>query len=115
MDLSRVLRQTITVEHTTSDGAPDGMGDPTEETTSTDFRGWVWQTSVPGDTTANTNVSTEQWELALERSAAGQIDAGDTIIADGIRYDVDGPPWSARNPRTQLVEFVHARLVRSSR
>lgn len=127
MDLSRLLRQPIVVEHTTHDGAPDGMGDPTEETTWTRYLGWVWQTSVPSDVTANTAVSTEQWEMALERSAAGNIDAGDSIIANGAldddgnllpggdRFDVDGPPWSARNPRTQLIEYVHARLVKSSR
>lgn len=115
MDLSRLLRQTITVEHVTADGPPDGMGDPTEEVTTSSFLGWLWQTTVPTDSTANTSVSTEQWEVALDRSAAGQLDAGDTIVADGLRFDVDGPPWSARNPRTQVVEYVHARLVRSER
>lgn len=115
MDPSNLLRQTITVEHVTQGGAPDEMGDPTEESTSSDFLGWLWQTSVPGDNTANTNVSTEQWEMALERSAAGQVDAGDRVSADGLTFDVDGPPWTARNPRTQVVEYVHARLVRSAR
>lgn len=125
MDPSRLLRQPIIVEHVTQDGPPDPMGDPTEVRTWTRFLGYVWQTTVT-EQTANTNVATEDWQLALERSAAGNIDTGDRIYADGQldddgnyiegtgeAFDLDGPPWPAKNPRTQLVEYVHARLVRS--
>ena len=125
MDLSRVLRTPIIVEHVTQDGPPDEMGDPSEEKTWTRFLGYVWQTSAT-EQTDNTNVAVEDWQLALERSAAGSIDAGDRIYENGMLdddgnyvadsgepFDLDGPPWPARNPRTQLVEYVHARLVRS--
>lgn len=126
MDLSRLLRQPIIVEHTTQTGPPDEMGDPTEETTWTRFLGYVWQTTA-NELTGNQQVETEQWQLALERSAAGQIDAGDRIIADGQLdnlgalvpdvgqpFNVAGPPWPALNPRTQLVEYVTAKLDRSA-
>ncbi len=126
MDLSRLLKQPIIVEHTTQDGPPDEMGDPTEQTSWTRFLGYVWQTSA-NELTANQQVETEQWQLALERSAAGQIDAGDRIYADGQLdelgelvpgsgqpFDVAGPPWPALNPRTQLVEYVTAKLDRSA-
>lgn len=126
MDLSRLLKQPIIVEHTTQDGPPDEMGDPTEETTWTRFLGYVWQTSA-NELTGNQQVETEQWSLAIERRAAGQLDAGDRIIADGQldnlgalvpdvgqAFDVAGPPWPALNPRTQLVEYVQARLERSA-
>lgn len=126
MDLSRLLRQPIIVEHTTQDGPPDEMGDPTEETTWTRFLGYVWQTQAD-ETTANAHIEREDWQLALERSAAGNIDAGDRIYADGQlddlgdyvagtgqAFNVAGPPWPALNPRTQLVEYVQARLDRSS-
>lgn len=126
MDLTRVLRQPIIVEHVTQDGPPDPMGDPTEEITWTRFLGYVWQTAAR-DETANRDTATEDWQLALERSASGQLRAGDRIIAGGELDDegdlvpnvgeifaVDGPPWNALNPRTQLVEYVHARIYRSS-
>ena len=126
MDLSRLLRQPIIVEHTTQDGPPDEMGDPTEETTWTCFLGYVWQTTA-SERTANGQIETEQWQLAIERSAAGQLDAGDRIIAGGELdnlgelvpnvgepFNVAGPPWPALNPRTQLVEYVTAKLDRSA-
>jgi len=126
VDLSRLLRQRIVVEHVTQDGPPDEMGDPEERTTRTAFLGYVWQTQAAEDT-ANTATAREDWQLALERSARGQIDAGDRILVDATidedgeivtapsaAFDVDGPPWPALNPRTQLVEYVQARLVRSS-
>ena len=126
MDLSRLLRQPIIVEHVTQDGAPDEMGDPTEVRTYTRFLGWVWQTNA-SEQTANGVVAVESWQLALERSARGQLDTGDRIIPNGTLdedgqlvpgsgddpFDVDGPPWEARNPRTQLIEYVSAQLVRS--
>lgn len=126
MDLSRLLRQPIIVEHVTQGGPPDEMGDPTEETTRTRFLGYVWQTSV-NEITGNQQVASEQWQLAIERSAAGQLAAGDRITADGQldelgelvpnvgqAFEVAGPPWPALNPRTQLVEYVTAKLERSS-
>lgn len=113
MDPSRLLRSSITVEHRVADGPPDEMGDPTDEVTTTTFLGYVWQTTV-NEETSNTEVATEEWGLALERRAAGLIDSGDTVVAEGITFEVHGPPWPARNPRTQLVEYVQAKLVRST-
>lgn len=126
MDLTRMLRQPILVEHVTQDGPPDAMGDPSENRSWSRFLGWVWQTSV-NETTGGGTIATEDWQVALERSAAGQIDTGDRIIANGELdgggswiegtgelFDVAGPPWPALNPRTQLVEFVQARLVRTA-
>lgn len=125
MDLSRVLRQPIIVEHVTQDGPPDEMGDPTEVLTYTRYLGWVWQTSV-SEQTANGVVAVEDWRMALERTASGTVATGDRVIPNGLLddgvlvpgsggepFDVDGPPWDALNPRTQLVEFVQAKLVRS--
>lgn len=124
MDPSRLLRQPIIVEHVTQNGAPDEMGDPTEARTWTRFLGYVWQTTAT-EQTANGQVDRETWQLALERSAAGQLDAGDRIIAGGQLlagelvpnigepFDVAGAPWPALNPRTQLVEYLTAKLERS--
>lgn len=126
MDLSRLLRQPIVVEHITQDGPPDGMGDPTEQKTWTLYLGYVWQTNAD-ERTDGGPVAREDWQLALERKAAGHIGAGDRIISGGQLdgagelvpdvgevFEVAGPPWTAQNPRTRLVEYVHARLDRSA-
>jgi len=125
MDTRRLLREWIVIEHIEQDGPPDAMGDPTEAPTYTRWRGYVWQTQATEET-ANGQIAGETWELALERGAAGLLHAGDRIIQFGElvdgelvpdvgeSFDVAGPPWVARNPRTQLVEYVHARLERSA-
>lgn len=126
MDTARLLRQWIVIEQVTQNGAPDAMGDPTEEKTYLRLRGYVWQTGA-SEQTANEQIESESWELALDRSAAGQIFAGDRIYPDaeldvdgnlvepaGQAFDIAGPPWPALNPRTKLVEYVHARLARSA-
>lgn len=118
------------MEHVTQDGPPDGMGDPTEVSTWSRFRGYAWQETVT-ETTGNQTVEREQWRLALVRSAAGFIDSGDRVIVDGLLdgpdgktgnpvpdvgepFDVSGEPWPARNPRTRLIEYVEAKLERSA-
>ncbi len=126
MDLRRLLRTPILVEHVTQDGPPDVMGDPTETSTWTRYLGFVWQEGVTEET-ANTAIGTETWRLAIDRSADGSISSGDRIIASGELdaggnpvanvgdpFDVAGPPWAARNPRTQRIEYVTAKLERSS-
>lgn len=126
MDLSHLLNQPIIVEQTTQDGPLDEMGDPIEQHSWTLFRGYVWQTGATEDT-AGGQIEREDWQLALERSAAGRIAAGDRVIVGGQLddegdlvpdvgeiFNVAGPPWPAANPRTRLVEYVHARLDRSA-
>lgn len=130
MDPTRLLRQWVLVEHVTQDGPPDGMGDPTEESTWSRFRGYAWQ-QTETETTGNQIIESEQWRLALVRSAAGHIDAGDRVIVDGQldgpngttgipvpgigeTFEVAGEPWPAKNPRTLLVEYVEAKLERSA-
>lgn len=125
MDLTRLLRTPIIVEHVTLTGPPNEMGDPTEVRTWTRFLGYVWQTQAQ-EATDGGLIATQRSEVVLPRSADGHIDAsdriyergeldasGDYIAGTGTAYDVDGPPWTALNPRTQLREFVHARLVQS--
>lgn len=125
MDAARLLKHTILVEAVTQDAPPDAMGDPTEASTWAVYPGYVWQTST-SELGGNGVIVTEQWELALHRTAADAIHHGDRIIAhgtlvdgapvDGVgdHFEVEGEPWVARNPRTRRIEFVHARLRRSS-
>jgi len=125
VDLSRLLTQTVVVEHRTADGSPDAFGDPTESTEYSTFLGYVWQTSAD-ERTDRGQIEREAWQAALERTSAGQWTAGDllhvnpTIVAGapvagtGETFEVAGPPWQATNPRTGLVEYVLAPLDRSA-
>lgn len=113
MNVLRLLRMDVTVTHVTvDDDDRDEMGNPTEVTTTTVFKGWYWQASTD-ESTANAEVANVRHNLALERSAAGNIDAGDRVEVDGITFDVEGTPWEARNPRTLVIEYVQAEIVRS--
>lgn len=112
MDVRRLLKLDVEITHITDTGPPDEMGDPGEEITTSSFKGWYWQTRRDEDT-ANIAVSREEHRLALEPAAFGQVHAGDRAAVDGLTFEVDGPPWNARNPRTGILEFVEATIVRT--
>lgn len=110
----RLLSSSITVHRVTQDGPPDEMGDPTEETVSTtyDRAGSVWQVQR-SDETGNTDVQVEEWRGVLRRDLAGTVDGGDRITVEGIEFQIEGPPWPARNPRTTRIEFLEVTLRRT--
>jgi hypothetical protein len=126
VDLSRLLRSPIVVEHVEMTGPPDEFGDPTEASTFTQYRGYVWQEAV-SETSGNLVTDREVWRFALDPSAIGNVDSGDRLYDHGTvdddgdlvtgdetqRFDVSGEPWPARNPRTQRTEYVYGRLERS--
>jgi len=57
------------------------------------------------------DVVTTVWLLVLP--AATAIDAGDKVTVDGVKFEVDGLPWAARNPRTRIESHVEATLRRT--
>jgi hypothetical protein len=108
----RLFPSDVTVHRVTQDGPPDEMGDPTEQTISTEHprAGSVWQVQR-SEETANTDVQLEQWRGVLRRDLV--VDGTDRIEVEGITFELDGPPWPARNPRTGRVEFLEVTLRRS--
>lgn len=44
----------------------------------------------------------------------GVLTGSDTVTIDDVPYEVDGPPWPARNPRTQTVTHLQAKLRRTA-
>lgn len=42
-----------------------------------------------------------------------KIHAGYALIVDGETYEVEGEPWRARNPRTQVVSHIEATVRRT--
>lgn len=43
-----------------------------------------------------------------------KVHTGYALIVDGETYEVEGEPWRARNPRTQVVSHVEATVRRTS-
>lgn len=113
MMAARRMIHTITVVSVTQDGPPDEMGDPTTETTETEYvrGGYIWQTSRD-DRTANANTQVEEWRGILRRDVV--VDGTDRLIVEGQTFELDGPPWPARNPRTDRVEFLEVTLRRTT-
>jgi hypothetical protein len=114
MQAIRLLKLSLSVQRR-APGAPDDMGDPgaTNSGAPVVYKGWIWQDASSEDT-GNQALENEQFRFAMERRAAGLIDAGDTVTHDGTTYEVDGPPWTAINPRTRAVEYVYGTLRRST-
>lgn len=113
MNVARLLKVDAVVTSVSETGADDVFGDPTEETTTATYKAWSWQTSASDDT-VGTNLQSAERKIALHRSAAGQVDGGDRITYEGIEYEVEGPPWIARNPRTNRIEYVEATVKRAT-
>ena len=113
MLIDRLLRVPITITSVSATGAPDEFGDPTEETSTISTLGYAWQVSRTDDT-ANTDLQTEEWRVALPADLAGTVDGGDRLSVEGIDFEIFGPPWPARNPRTNRVEHLEATLRRST-
>ncbi len=114
MLVRRLLRQKVTALSVTQDGPPDEMGDPTERITATStFRGYAWQVAR-SDETVNTDIQDEEWRLVLDKRSTGKVAGADRVRIEGIDFEVDGPPWPARNPRTSQIELVEVRIRRST-
>jgi hypothetical protein len=109
MNVGRLLRLEVTVVHVTA----DAFGDLTETTTSSKYRGWLWQEQRGDLDTSAREVAFEQWQVALDRSAADHITTGDRVTIDGKTFEVDGHPWNVTHPVTRRVEYVQATLRRT--
>lgn len=46
------------------------------------------------------------WLIVLPASVNART--SDIVVADGVRYELVGDPWAARNPRTRSVSHVEA-------
>ena len=114
MQPERLFPSSVTVHRVTQDGPPDEMGDPTEVVVSTTYAraASVWQTSR-SDRTANTDLQVEEWRGALRRDLAGLVSGSDRLEVEGQTFEMEGPPWPARNPRTGAIELLEVTLRRT--
>lgn len=112
MNVAHLLTSTAVVTTVTYTGSADAMGDPTAVTASLTFRCWLSQTQR-AEVTDNTAVQQETWDLYLEPAAADAVEGFDRVTVAGVTYEFVGPPWTALNPRTQLVSHVECTVRRT--
>lgn len=110
MTLTQLLTRTVTIERRGPSGVDD-YGNPVQVVTSSaTVLGYVEQTAAD----ENTNDRHVASESALLVVLAGtELDAGDTVVVDGTRWQVAGPPWSVRRPGPNVEHHVEALLRRA--
>lgn len=112
MDVTRLLTLNGIVTRRARAGAPDELGDRTYTVLNLGpYKCWIWQTRRYEDT-VNQDTQAEDYGIAIEPSAAGQITGGDAITIDNVVYEFDGPVWEAFHPRLRRVVHVQGTLKR---
>lgn len=115
MNPTRLFTRTIYITHVTPDTAtPDEYGNPGETVTTTTALGELQQASRAENTTDGDRQS-ENDVLLIEPTAT--LTGSDRInldTANGDAYEVKGPPWRARNPRTADVSHIEATVRRAT-
>lgn len=109
MDPSRLMTMETTVTPRTVT-TTDAYGDDTlTDGTAFDTVCFIWQTERGEDTGPDHTVD-ETYTAAFP--AADTIGPADAVTAEGVDYEIIGPPWPAFNPRLQTVTHQEATLRR---
>ena len=111
MNPARLMTNTATITHVSPDASnPDEYGNPGETTTTTSALCELQQ-AQRDEEQDDTAVQTETWNLYLVPTAT--IDGGDRVAVDGVTYEVIGPPWRARHPRSGDISHIEAPVRRA--
>lgn len=89
----------------------DEFGNPTLTTTSSSTVCELQQTRRD-ETTALGQLGEETWTLFLP--ADTDIGLADTVLADGHTYELFGPPWPVRHPRTGVESHIECTVRRTA-
>lgn len=103
MSLAGLLNQACTITTRTDAGTVDRYGNPELTTATTATVCYAEQKSRSEDT-ANTDQQSQEWLVLLP--AGTTVDGNDLITVGSLALEVIGPPWEARNPRTQAVSHI---------
>lgn len=110
MSLANYLNQSCTITSRATAATTDRYGNPDVTTTTASTVCYCEQRNATEDT-ANTDQQSQEWKVLLPAGTA--VDGHDLITVGSLVLEVIGPPWPARNPRTQSVSHVEctARMV----
>lgn len=111
MDITRLLTLTATITHVAQTGAVDTYGNPTEQTSTSTAAAELQQTARD-EQDRDANIGEQTWLLLLAPTAT--IDATDRVTVSGVTYEVVGPPWLARNPRTGANSHIEATVRKAA-
>lgn len=108
---------TIT-NRTQDDDSPDEYGNPTAAVSTAHELCWYHQGAAGGQSIGSASEQTGVAEVELERWTfylfpASTVQATSTLTVPDGSFEVSGPPWPARHPRTGALEFVVASAVRA--
>lgn len=107
---TRLFTLPVTISTVTDAGADDEYGNPTETTTTTIVWGELQQQSR-NEEGGGRHVLEGVYRLFVEPGAS--VVGWDRVTIGGVDYEVDGPPWQVRNPRTGTISHVEATLRRA--
>ncbi len=111
MNPARLMTNTAMITHVEADpDNPDGYGNPGEATTTTTALCELQQTERD-ERQNDSGVQSETWNLYLVPTAT--IDGGDRVEVDDVTYEVIGPPWRARHPRSGDITHIEATVRRA--
>lgn len=102
--LSRLLTRPCTLV-TRTPGPADAYGDPSWVETQAASTCYAEQTtpSEPGDP----NYQGDDWRVVLAAGTA--VDGLSAVIIDGQTFEVYGPPWVAKDPRSNADHHIELR------
>ena len=106
MDPTQLMTRPCVVRHIERTGADD-MGEPTTTVTTTDTVCELQQATT-AEQRADGLVVVTGWAAFLPPDV--DVSALDEIEADGLRFTVDGDPWTVRHPMTGAASHQQLRL-----
>lgn len=110
MSVAALMNQVCTITSRATGATVDRYGNPAVTETTSATTCYAEQTRRTEDTT-NTDQQAQDWLVVLPAGTA--VDGHDVITIGSLVLEVVGPPWPARNPRTQSVSHIEvsARMV----
>lgn len=109
MSLQALLNRTVTITSRAPSSDTDAYGNTVDAETTTVTVGEVQQQQR--DESPDGLVAETTWLLIVP--AGTNVDTGDEVIVDDLAFEVQGPPWEVRSPRTGTVHHIEATLRRT--
>lgn len=110
MSISTLVNRTCTITRRSPSAAKDTYGNAIPGTSTVTTVCEIQQQPRRADAETTDDLSDTLWLGIFLPGTA--IDASDAVTVDGLKYEVSGAPWPARNPRTRAVSHIEANLRR---
>lgn len=106
---TRLMTRVATLRTATLEGV-DSYGNPQIRYVERTIKCELQQTSHDDDT-VDAHTQTQTFNLFMP--PATPADGWAQIVVDGMTMELTGPPWQARNPRTQRITHLQATVRRT--